>query len=497
MRGYLSNLVRNFRLTNAARPARRKPRRTILQLEGLESRTVMSTTATQAGSALLVNVDPGFTHIIPGHGGIEFIQQVTFQSDPQQAGKLDVLYFGNLLTQPIPIASIQNITVNVAGLDAINVDDSNGFPFAPGTTISLSGSGSVNSLNLTGSGTIGGREFYSAGNGAQSGSLSLVGVTFAFSDAIGSVTDAVRASELLVSTSGASVSLSGSDGVTQTFSGLGSAGGTLTYSNKGLAELDQFAPNAKVSLNATAGAAGEQVFALFMHGANDEAVLSATPSTVLTDVKATDGNVALVNLLTNSGPVSVEGTSLVKVSLGEAAPNGLSTTGIKSNVFIHGVGELVLKDSGNVTTQEHVTVTESTISGTGLFGNDAVTLDYFNTAHVEFRTGQLADTYNVVGSQPGTHFGSKITIEDFSRVGLNVQVALDGGSGLDLDLRNTSLATPAPATLFISASNGTFSDPTPNLPAGTEDVTFAGGLTSKVAYKGFTSVTFSDLHRGV
>jgi hypothetical protein len=322
-------------------------------------------------------------------------------------------------------------------------------------------------------------------------------VTFAFSDAIGSVSDAVRASELLVSTFGPDVTLSGSDGVTQTFSGLGSAGGTLTYSNKFLAELDQNAANARVSLNATAGDAGEQVFALLMHGANDEAVLSATPSTVLTDVHADDGNAALVNLLTNSGPVSVEGTSLVNVSLGEAAPNGLSTTGIKANVFIHGVGELVLKDSGNVTTQEHVTVTESTISGTGLFGNDSVTLAYFNTAHVEFRTGQLADTYNVVGSQPGAHFGSKITIEDFSRVGLNVQVALDGGSGLDLDLLNTSLANPAPATVSISAANGTFSDSTPNLPAGTEDVSFAGGLTSKVVYKGFTSVTFSNLHRGI
>jgi hypothetical protein len=144
-----------------------------------------------------------------------------------------------------------------------------------------------------------------------------------------------------------------------------------------------------------------------------------------------------------------------------------------------------------------MTVTEHTISGTGLFGNDAVRLTYLDTTNVEFRTGQLADTYSVVGSQSGAHFDSKITIEDFSSVGLNVQVALDSGSGLDLDLLNTSLAKPAPATLFLSASNGTFSDSTPDLPAGTEDVTFAGGLTSKVAYKGFTSVTLSDLRRGI
>jgi hypothetical protein len=163
MRRFLSNLMRNFRLTNPARPARRAPRRTTLELEDLESRTVLSTTATQAGSALLVNVDPGFSSITRGHIGFEFIQRVTFQSDPHEAGKLDVLYFGNLLVQPIPIASIQNVSVNVAGLDAINVDDSNGFPFAPGTTISLSGSGSVNSLNLTGSGTSKGASFMPQG----------------------------------------------------------------------------------------------------------------------------------------------------------------------------------------------------------------------------------------------------------------------------------------------------------------------------------------------
>jgi hypothetical protein len=500
MHRFLSNVVGNFRLTNAARPARRTPRRTSLQLEGLESRTVMSTTATQAGSALFVNVDPGFLLFEIGHGPIEHIHQLTFQSDPHQAGKMDVIDDGNALGQPFTIASIQSVKVNVAGFDAVNIDDSNGLPFAARTTISLSGSGNFNSLNLTGSLTISDREMYTAGTGTQGGSLSLGAVTFEFSDVIGSVTDEVKTTDRLnVSTSGPDVSLSGSDGVTQTLSGLGSAGGTLTYSNKNEVDLDSWAANASVSLKATERTPGEQSFGLILYGDNDEAFLQATPNALTTSVLAYSKS-EFVYLETNAGPVFVAGNSSTNVTLGD----GQSTTGgIRANVTLSTVGHLTLADNGNVWRQEHVTVTESTISGTGLFGNDAVTLTYRNTAYVNttqvaILTGQLADTYSVVGSQPGAFFGNgnTITIDDFSRVGLNVLVALDGDSDLSLFLNNTFQANPAPASLFISAPGGTFSNPTAilpslNLPAGAEFVTFAGGLTSKVVYNGFTSVTHS------
>src|SRR5207302_1934083 len=113
------------------------------------------------------------------------------------------------------------------------------------------------------------------------------------------------------------------------------------------------------------------------------------------------------------------------------------------------------------TTRENVTVTESTISGTGLFGNDAVKLTYSNTAVVGILTGQLADTYSVVGSKPGALFRSNITIADFSTVAIHVFVAVDSGSLLNPILFN-DFASPNTASLFISAPGGTFRQPVPD-----------------------------------
>ena len=54
---------------------------------------------------------------------------------------------------------------------------------------------------------------------------------------------------------------------------------------------------------------------------------------------------------------------------------------------------------GTVTTQEQVKVTESTISGIGLFGNSGVVVGYQDTIPLIF-TGRLANTYTVAPSQP-------------------------------------------------------------------------------------------------
>jgi hypothetical protein len=167
--------------------------------------------------------------------------------------------------------------------------------------------------------------------------------------------------------------------------------------------------------------------------------------------------------------------------------------GINANVSVSGVHSLTVADDGNALTPENVTVTESTISGSGLFGNDSVKLTYSNTAVVGILTGQLADTYLVVGSKPGARFSSKITIADFSVVGLNMTVGVDAGSLLNLILRN-DFASPNTASLFVAASGATFSQSFPN-PLnpfdGIEDVTFPVGFPSEIVYDGFGSVTHS------
>jgi hypothetical protein len=497
MRRILSNLMRGFRPTAAARTLRRAPHRVCLRVEGLEERTVLST-AMQAGSTLLVTADPGvFTRATRGHGAFRRIREILFQADAAQPAKLDVLDNGALLGQ-FTIASINSVQVSVAGLDAVTVDDSNGFPFAAGTNVSLFGSGSLNSLVLTGSRVVRGDETYTAGRDgrfdAQAGSLALGGVTFQFSPAIASVTDEVEVtpdSALHVAGYGPVVSLNGQDGVTQTLSGLSEGGGggdSLTYNNNYEVDLDAFAPEGVVSLNATAAATGEELFQVDMRSGRQTLNISGTPSTVDTAVIASSFR-GVVQLQANSGRVSITGG---QVFLGRNVAGGVdSTAGIQQDVFVNDVYQLAVYDDGNSTTQEHVTVTESTISGTGLFGTDAVTVHYSNVYALEIETGQLANTFSVIGSRPGAQFESKITIDDGSDLGLNVLVALDGHSGLHLTLLNTFVQNPAAASLFISAPNGMFSKTRPDLPDGAEDVTFAGGLASELVYKDFTDVTLS------
>jgi hypothetical protein len=185
--------------------------------------------------------------------------------------------------------------------------------------------------------------------------------------------------------------------------------------------------------------------------------------------------------------VSITGNTSTFVGLGKAAPDGLDTTaGIKANVSVSGVGHLNLADSGNTTTQEHVTVTESKIFGTGLLGNNAAQLTYLDTANVASLTSQLRDTYNVAASTNSASFSSNVSIFDFARVGLNIQASLDAKTDLHLNLVN-SFDEPN-ASLAIIAMGGHFSTVPPTLPDGVEDVTFPEGLTSTVAYQGYANV---------
>jgi hypothetical protein len=498
MRRFLSNLVRSFRTTKTARPARRAPRRANLYLEGLEDRLVMSTVSTVAlaGRALQVNAAPA--------------HQIRFQADQHDATKLDVLDNGKLVRQ-VPIASVDLVLMKVAGQDAVDVDYSNGLPFAPGTQMLLSGSGSQNSLTLEGSRTVKGGETYISMRNTSIGQAASLAVGaggnledndgfYLFTGAIGSVTDLVKTTAPLVAESlfGSNVTLSGSNGVTQTLSGLsnGGAGDTLTYSNKGLVQLEMLSDNAKATLSATAAAAGEHSLVVDLSGGHDNLHINATPRTVDTSVVVAPGtaaNPSFVNLAANAGRVSIAGNGTALVSVGRGVTYTTATTaGIEADVSVSNVALLAVTNSANRTTKENVTVTESTISGTGLFGNNAAKLSYSGTQFLQIATGQLADTYKVIGSKPGATFTSSIDIASTSYVGLSVAVTLDARSGLHLDVSNY-VGCPS-ASLFVSALGGTVHPPSPIIPpgyfaTGHETVTFPHGLTSEISYQDMTSVT--------
>jgi hypothetical protein len=549
--------MRKFQTANTTRTPRRTQRRAMLGLEGLEDRLVMSaamqtssallhtlpvvtipivvphTTATQNGSTLTINALPGsfgpISPILPLE--VAHIRTITLQEDPTNHAMLDVLDSGNLVGK-FKIRSISTVDIDVAGLDNVTILDTKGLPFASGTTVSVFGSGSLNSLTLKG-GPDGGRiisggETYTAGHGLrivpltlgriddgilplfQPGSLTLGGDTFTFTSAIGSVTDSIKTTgQLVVKAFGSDVTLSGTDGVTQTLSGLsiGGAGDNLTFSNKNLVNLEMFSANANATLNATAAAAGEHFFVVDLFGNDEGVTINATPRGVTTSVVA-GGEGCGVFVAANSSPVFINGTSTTNAILGTNHGNDGVTSGIRANVTVENVGTLVIGDAANHTTPENVKVTESTISGTGLFGNSAAVVHYSGTGHVQIHTGAAADTYTIAGSKPGAHFGSSIGIDDeFASGGLNVGVTVDAGSGLDLRLfaffttifvkgehllgQDVSLGQP-PVTLSLLGLHGKYSQPTPTLPDGDETVTFAGGRTSGVNYEGFTSVTLDN-----
>ena len=164
------------------------------------------------------------------------------------------------------------------------------------------------------------------------------------------------------------------------------------------------------------------------------------------------------------------------------------TSGINRDVSVIGAGKLFIEDGGNVKTPEQVKVTESTVSGTGLFGNSGVVVHYGSTS-LQLDPGKLANKYTVAASHPGARFSSPILINAVSSSKVqDIVVNLDSGSGLNLTLFDLS---PATAHLFISAPGGKFNPAKPVTPNGKETVTFTGGLTSTVTYFGFANVSHS------
>jgi hypothetical protein len=487
MRRFLSNLFGGLRTSSTARGGRRAPRRATLRLEGLEDRLVL-TSVSQVGPTAFINNMPQ-NHLI------------TLQSTGFSNGfrGLEVFDNGHLVNNPshFSIDSIKTVNIQVAGGDNVLINDSNGMPFAQNTTITLFGSGS-NLLSLGGSRAISGNETYVAGGASFTpGSLFVDNLAFHFNSSIATVLDSFHITGTLdVQTSGTNVVLSGFNGATQTLSGMGFGGGdTLTYASKPVVELEDYAANAHILLGASAPELLEQFFQVNMHGAGDSTVIATTPSHVITDVFSTVApvaNQASVFLRASNGPVSVFGNSSTFLSVGQPLSNGeFSTHGIQSTVTASGVGDLFLSDSGNLNTPETVTVTQSTISGFGLFGNNGVTLFYSNVGQVNLVTGQDVGNYFVHGSHAGARFTSRISISYFStelaNTGFQVHVGLDSGSGLNLSLFNESKQLDV--ALFVSAPGASgVNDPGFPNKTGAADVFFKGGFTSHISYNGFTLV---------
>jgi hypothetical protein len=495
---------------------RRSPRATRRpMLEALEDRLVPSTITEQVGIngavvAILIKADAG---------SAKLTRAIDLQRDAQDHTKLDVFDvngFAVTLLGQFPIASLVDIDVQVAGNDTIAVSDTNGLPFAAGTFIAMFGSGANNSFDLGGGQAIKGNETYTVGLGAQDPNadrldtnLGLGGAEFWIDSAIATVNDYIPITgQLSVETPSHAVTLSGQDGLTEQLSGLTNGadpdafpgGDTLTFNHKPSVAVRLDSDIATANLNATAAARGLNLFRVDALGKNDTVNVGASPSTGTTEVRAS-GFLDRVNLRANSGVVNIIAGSTATVELGSDFFFAQSmTSGINANVSVQG-GHLEVADAGNVTTKEHVTVTESTVSGSGLFGNSGVVVSYQQVSSLLIFTGRLVNTYTVAPSHSGSLFSTGITIDDFaSSVGLNVTVDVDDGSGLNLHLINANHTTGhlTIAASTISPVQAKFNPRPPATPNGIETVSFfvleprgkivPAGVPSIVSYIGFDNV---------
>jgi hypothetical protein len=480
-------------------------------MEGLDDRVMPSATAGafSIGHTLeVVATKPGVS--------IEFIGD-------KHHGQLDVVQLvGNkdILLGHFTSSSINEVEVNLVSSDSVTVNDSLGYPFDKGTTIKVTGGGPGNSLTLKGSVTLSGplaNEIYLPGSpgfdttlffGPASFSGPPAGTEYNLDPTV-SLTDLIKTTGTLdVQTSSGKVSLSGSDGVTQTLSGLagsvvGGSGDILTYSNKSLVQLDLYGVNANVTLAARAAAAGEGSFTLELNdpSVNDTVAIESTPSNLKTNVIA-NGDNAVVNLESNSAPVSITGNSSTTVDLGEVVFSGdlLSTVtaGIKANVSVSNVGLLTVDDHNNETTQENVKVTESTISGAGLFGDNAVMVNYTGLGKVQFLAGEMAEKYAVGGSTPTAAFTSKIEIDGSANGSLSVSADVDSNTNLCLFLKNADKADNsatlvffAPGAVLTPTSNPFSENGAPILTGGAEASFFNGGH-SLVEFTDFSTVLLDN-----
>jgi hypothetical protein len=448
-------------------------------LEGLEDRKVLSTVfheatfAVQEGNSLFINVAAG--------QNLELSEL-----NPTGNRQIELFDNGQVFAQ-FSINSIQNVGISVHGNDQVIIDDSDGMPFATGSNISFTGSGTDNSITLQGLRSIDTGEVYTVGATASTSptsSIGLDGLKFQMNSAIDSVTDFLEKTggPLVVNASSSqNVSLTSLGNGLQRLSDLGpGGGGTFTFANMPSLQLNESAADVTVNVDTPQAASEEQRISINTSGLGDTVVIAADGVGTAVHTAGSDSEVVLQAI---TAPVSVTGdsstTPTTTLFIGQPQGNsGDVTSGIQANVVANGINTLIVDDSGNVSTKENVKVTESTVSGTGLFGNNAATLSYGNVTTLDIESGQLADTYTVEASSSTAQFHTRINLLDDSNQLFNAKVDLDAHSGLTLGL--DKLSKQGKADLFIDAPHGKFHNS-----KGVITVSFHGGLTSTIHNNGF------------
>jgi hypothetical protein len=439
---------------------------------------VTTATLSPDGTTLTINCAPSRT--------------VKLQSDG--SGHIQVIDHQNGGTGLVGQFTFSTInTVNITGdptrTSNVQIDASNGMPFAAGTTVSASGGGAV--LSLGAGSPIQGNEKVDVG-GAHLDNITFSGVGIDAIPITGTLDIQTSALHPTVGFFGpGTLSAPASDGP---------AGFFYSWANKHNVTLDELAPGANVTLNETAAAPGELVFEVNMFGNQDTTTIASTPSGVLTEVTSTTAVgvlreltsgtavvpgppaalTAVVNVQTNNGQVEIFGNSATTVNVGQPQSNGqYSTKGINADVSVSTAEFLNVEDTANGLPRGSVTVANDVISSVdGLFGNDAVFVSFSNVplVLVVWQDCGCVQTLDVRQSGTGHPVTGTSTTTAPSTAGFTAEVYV--GSGSQHSLHEYKLTPRLAAELPIDPADGLASL---GLPSAVVHAFLAGGVTSQKA----------------
>jgi hypothetical protein len=334
------------------------------------------------------NIPSGDTIILEGDGN-EGLQ--VFDSN---ASKNSTTLLDNKTFEGITV-----VNVNGSSNNGVLFNDSHGMPLIAG---SINLSGGIN-LTLTGDAVVAGNETFVAGSTAATpGAIYLPGpagaVDLFFSAGTG-VTDELPISGVLKVIEEGNAYVGPVVGNKAEISGMGPGGGDfLLYANKPYVELSADGPNTTTTVG-TVAATGENSFQVFMNASGETTNIDETSFGVSTFIWAYGkgdsvytvnnqsyvgiwcyGSDDTVTIASNKFAVQVQGNSTTTVTIGAGDIGNGSTRGIDANIDVNGAQYLNINDTGN--SGESMTVSNGTITGKGLFGNNSVTIYYEDVGEV-------------------------------------------------------------------------------------------------------------------
>lgn len=451
MKRFFNKLFGNSRTSRPASSARQATRRTMLQMEGLEDRTVPTTLSFNASTSTLT-----LQGIAPEH---------SVMLETNGHGQLEVFDNGKMVATFSNIQAVRTTTIidNDAG---VIVNDSNGMPFAQKSTINVEGDGT---LELEGSRTVAGDEVYVAGFPNYPGLIELGNGTAPQDDNLNfNLYSGIGVEDFIPITGNLDIQTSGGDVIVETpevgvagataITGLGDGGGAgLVYAHKPSVTLQEFGASATLGIFGPEEAF-EQTFTIDLQAPNDTVVFYGTPSGIEINVNADISNYSeSVYVGGNASNIHINGSTSTDVTLGslpstEGFPNLPSTQGIGADISVNGALNLFVFDNADKTEKTNVNLTPDSISGSGIFANNNVTIEYSGVGHLSFVTGAAAASYTVDTTASAPEFSTPIGIIDDSTSSFSAAVAVDTSSNLNLVLVNQ--ATPAKDTHLTVAYQG-------------------------------------------